>query len=623
VVAGLRPGSSIVLSGETLRRRGYRTLGQALADLVGFDLQHTSDGPRYGMRGIPDGVTLVVDGVSLAVDGERDRLDVDSGLDLADIERVEVVRGPASAIGGVDSLSGVVRVTTRKPGLCSARLMLGGTQLGEQEVGGAVSLRHDRLAARVVARHRRGQSSVWRLSGVPTRYIAVGPAILPSTKINTEIAPDDDSATTARLVLESYDLTTDLSYVRTSEHVPISSFSHGLLPSGEQQRRFHEGLRLRLRGDGQIWRWRLAATAFGGYHRRDSRSRLYPTGGAFPAGGRIEVDGDVWVGGLHARLDLPLTADHRLVAGVLGEIARQRAQTDAFDPTTDEATHDLVSFEDFGGRITGALEYQGDFGRGWHLTAGLATRWHAGFGLTALPRAAVVYVPKPWLSLRAAYAEGSRAPDRYDMAGLTQAVVDGRVVGARENDDLDLEHSRTAELGLRLEPSPRIRFDLDGFFTRHEDALEPTTEGMYLVPRNLPARHLLGGELQARGDILAQLLVLEASLSVARIVDGEPLDSDLFVSTANLALTPLDGLTLGARARLSCRWRDDVARGVSVISSVFASYAVVDTFEVRFAARNIFDDAGASPDLPVLSNAPPLAIPGPGRVLFVALEVRR
>jgi outer membrane receptor protein involved in Fe transport len=66
-----------------------------------------------------------------------------------------------------------------------------------------------------------------------------------------------------------------------------------------------------------------------------------------------------------------------------------------------------------------------------------------------------------------------------------------------------------------------------------------------------------------------------------------------------------------------------VANGVSVISSVFASYTVADTFDVRFAARNLFDQTEASPHLPALSNAPELAIPGPGRTFFVALEVHR
>src|SRR5687767_11646063 len=113
--ASSAPVSAVsVIHGDDLRREGITHLADALRSLPGVMIVQT--GSTGGlttmyMRGGDRGYTRVlVDGVPVNEPG--------GGFDLAqlstyDIERVEIVRGPASVLYGSDAVTGVVQVFTR------------------------------------------------------------------------------------------------------------------------------------------------------------------------------------------------------------------------------------------------------------------------------------------------------------------------------------------------------------------------------------------------------------------------------------------------------------------------------------------------------------------------------
>ncbi|MFW6089163.1 MAG: TonB-dependent receptor [Gemmatimonadota bacterium] len=100
--------------------------GTSLAEVVGTlpgvlvqDRRNFSLGDRVSIRGVGArsqfgvrGVQVVVDGIPLTLPDGQSAL---GNLDLASAGRVEVMRGPASALYG-NSAGGVIRVTTREPG---------------------------------------------------------------------------------------------------------------------------------------------------------------------------------------------------------------------------------------------------------------------------------------------------------------------------------------------------------------------------------------------------------------------------------------------------------------------------------------------------------------------------
>jgi outer membrane cobalamin receptor len=111
------PDSATLLTGETIEARQQFTIGQALRSVPGLTVQQ-SGGPgtltSLFLRGGESDYTLVlVDGIRANAFGGGVDL---SQVPLADVERVEVVRGPQSALYGADALGGVVHVITRAGG---------------------------------------------------------------------------------------------------------------------------------------------------------------------------------------------------------------------------------------------------------------------------------------------------------------------------------------------------------------------------------------------------------------------------------------------------------------------------------------------------------------------------
>ncbi len=112
-------GSAVtVISAEQLQRSQVRQVSDVLRDVPGLAVNRT--GPLGGLtqirlRGAEGNHTLVVmDGIELnnpASSSEYNFADLlDSGID-----RIEVLRGPQSALYGSDAIGGVVNIITRRP----------------------------------------------------------------------------------------------------------------------------------------------------------------------------------------------------------------------------------------------------------------------------------------------------------------------------------------------------------------------------------------------------------------------------------------------------------------------------------------------------------------------------
>ncbi len=124
------PNGVSVVSGEELRRRGTRTLADALQNVVGVDTGNGSDnGPRLpniGVYGIKefDALLVTLDGVPLGGPFNPNL----AMIPVDDIDRIEIVRGPQGTLYGTSAFAGMVQVFTRAH--------TGGTTWGSATVGG-------------------------------------------------------------------------------------------------------------------------------------------------------------------------------------------------------------------------------------------------------------------------------------------------------------------------------------------------------------------------------------------------------------------------------------------------------------------------------------------------------
>ncbi len=117
------PASISIVTAEELRQRPYVALIDAVRDLEGVDVGETSDktGQRtISIRGMGADYTLIL------IDGKRQNNHGDiypnnfggnqfnhiPPLDM--VERIEVIRGPASTLYGADALGGVINIITKK-----------------------------------------------------------------------------------------------------------------------------------------------------------------------------------------------------------------------------------------------------------------------------------------------------------------------------------------------------------------------------------------------------------------------------------------------------------------------------------------------------------------------------
>jgi len=112
------PATVRIITHEQIRERGYFTLEQIFADLPGFQFRNINGFNSYSfLRGLPSQNNLIL----LLVDGIQIN-ELNSGgyygggqFNLANIERIEVVYGPSSALYGTNAISGIVNIITKKP----------------------------------------------------------------------------------------------------------------------------------------------------------------------------------------------------------------------------------------------------------------------------------------------------------------------------------------------------------------------------------------------------------------------------------------------------------------------------------------------------------------------------
>jgi len=115
------PSSVTVITRDEIQKYGYRTLADILRSVRGFDITYDRNFTYAGVRGInrPETynsrVLLLIDGHRINNNiYEQAMLGTEFPLDVALIERVEVVRGPSSSLYGTSAFFAVINVITRK-----------------------------------------------------------------------------------------------------------------------------------------------------------------------------------------------------------------------------------------------------------------------------------------------------------------------------------------------------------------------------------------------------------------------------------------------------------------------------------------------------------------------------
>ena len=155
--AGEAPASVTVITSEMIQKFGFRTLAEALASVRSFYVSYDRNYTYLGIRGFSrptdynDRILLLLNGhtINEGFSGTSP-FGTDFALDLNSVDRIEVVRGPGSALYGSGAIFAVVNVITRSVRSFDQTQL--GVQAGNAQAGLANQTQPQGLAAVNVGR---------------------------------------------------------------------------------------------------------------------------------------------------------------------------------------------------------------------------------------------------------------------------------------------------------------------------------------------------------------------------------------------------------------------------------------------------------------------------------------
>jgi iron complex outermembrane receptor protein len=417
------PASITVITREDIRRYGYETIADVLNRVRGF---YTSDDLNYtylGVRGFSrptdynNRVLLLINGftVNEGMYGSA-ALGTDMGLNVDAVERIEIARGPASALYGTSAMFAVINIVTR-----SASTLEG---MDISTAAGSKGLMRGAVAGGHVL------PGGWDLfvSG-SYRDVDGGSVYFPeydSPATNNGVAENLnwDHAGNGLVMLRGHGFTLGGWYSSRTKAFPTAAWESAFNAPGAETRDAYSSIRGTFeRTLSPILR---IATSAHYYH--------YEYAGGYPGDGYMYVDStDANRAGVDGQAILDLGQSHRLVVGANVD---RHLRAD-YRAGYDDGTVDMNG--DFPFTVVGAYaQHEAALSETVTLTAGLRHDRTSGETSATSPRVALNYSPSVNRTIKLLYGEAFRVPSAYER--------NYEVYGYVRTPSLDREHIRTFEL---------------------------------------------------------------------------------------------------------------------------------------------------------------------------------
>ncbi|ASQ91012.1 hypothetical protein CHL67_08850 [Prosthecochloris sp. GSB1] len=445
------PAAVEVIGKEEIAEMGASTLQQVLTEAQGVVLEVASGRmSTAGLRGLGSSRTLVlIDGMRLPT-GFQDKADMGE-IPVSFIERIEIVRGPVSALYGSEAIGGVINVITRKPS--DKPLAWFGAQYGESRNGeaagtlfdGGVSGREGRLGYVLTGSFSDKErfdfdQEDWKTDG-DDKKIGAGAAMFTwDFGDGTDLAAGVTYADVDRYGVRPKRQTEHDWRNRSGRFTGMVSLRTVLAPESV----------LFFRASRSEYDWGVTLTPL--------ENTMLPT----PAHALLESeihDVDQVTDQYEARWTGKLLNSHKLTAGI--EYRTEERQEDGVSSEIDNLGLFLQDEVSVTGRLRAIL--------------GLRFDDHSGFGSVYSPRIGVTCQLTDYLRLRGAYAEGFRAPSAFELYSGSPYTVQRILV---PNPDLDPETSRTWEVGADIEHGA-LRVNLTAFRNDIDDMIAEVFTGRY------------------------------------------------------------------------------------------------------------------------------------------------
>lgn len=474
-VARRAPASVSIVTADDIERYGYQTIAEVLGRVRGFYTSNDRNYTYVGVRGFSrptdynNRVLLLIDGHSTneSVFGSA-QLGSELALDLALVERVEIIRGPGSALYGTGAMLTVVNVVLKRGNAINGRRAAASAgSFGKSNGLLMAGIQTDRgldVAAGLFGTRATGQDLFY------PEY-----ASDPATH---GVARGLDGEKSYGAVLSAYYGNFHFMGLTTSRQkdIPTGAFGVTFGAPGAQTTDKHQFLDL-------SWENEIATNVS---LRVRASTDSYGYKGQYPASPTsFEGADDSWFGG-EAELRWDPRPNNRFTAGV--EYRRDtRADYRNFDASQTyfrgDFPFDTISVyaqDEF--QVTDYLA----------LTAGVRYDRYSTGQSAANPRGALVYNATPSSTLKLLYGRAFRVPSIYETR------YQDPVAGAEDNPNLKPEHIETIEADWEQRLSSSLIGTVSVYQSRMTDLIDQVVD---------PATSLL--QFQNRGTARTRGVELE------------------------------------------------------------------------------------------------------------------
>lgn len=599
------PANATIVTADEMRNMGARNLLDVLKMVPGIGISTNEFGANMievrGIRtAINEKILVMIDGHSLNKNINGSALyDVAEKLPLENIRRVEVVRGPGSALYGNSAFVATINIITRN-----------GEEINglEAKAGGGS---FDSYSGSLVG--GRAISDRLTISGSLNHNRTIGP----------ELTVEADTLTDTPYSLAPG--TTNQSFEQTDTFFKIGygdlSFRGQYLTLEKDE---FIGIAAALTDDSSVARvdnywgelaYNLRLTdglstnlkLYYDHYAQDPSVKIFPNGfaGVFPNGmiGRPWAKDRTLGGG--QEFDWSPFKDNHLIAGFTFEEMRQYdvKQLANFDPATGAplaSIQEVANWNRDATRRIWALFLQDE----WqlpgqvNLTAGVRNDHYNDFGNTVNPRAGLVWSFLENANLKLLYGKAFRAPNFQELYDINNPVVVG-------NPDLKPERIETYETGLAWRLNRSFAANLNYFYSMIDDQIGWDTSTTPFTNANIGSSETQGVELGLNGVYSADLnWKLSYIWQDPRNADTDErlpyVPSQRASGSVNYAMSQYvnlhtDVLWTGPRPRDIGDSRPEVPDYTTVdLAVTFRNF--YKTLEIQATVRNIFDASYRDPD---------------------------
>jgi vitamin B12 transporter len=565
-----------VLDRRDLAREPTAYAARALTFLPGVSIDEASGpgGPTWlHLRGGDEPYTqLLFDGVPINISGGYSDID---GLLLTNVERIEVARGPLSALWGSSAVAGVVQFITRQG-------QVGPTQFELLAEGGGTAEHGGQARSEITVAG--GDARLRYSSGLGLAYNR-GIYALPNDLLTTDASLRLDAAPA-----NHWTLTATARYMATQTNLPVRDPGVTRVPLDPNQRDRHYrwiGSLTTGWAASPTWHHRLTASVLWDDFVYDDTKDTSLNAASYPffvANYTLNFRSTLlrpsieYVGSNEFSLDRAaskLTVSYG--AGWQRE-AEATSQAGDFGP----------SRTDFGRPSTAVFtELQGRLGPRVSVLTGARLEKIHGLAAELLPRASVVFAVVPdRLALRAAAGRAFKAPNVDQQFLENPATI--------PNPNLRPETSVTWEIGATATaPRRALTFGIGYFHQRYNDLIQtvPVDTSGLQTNKNLGRTQSVGVELELERD-WSQRCRTGANLTWVKttILDNTGLDSSAYPRGGSLLEAP----SITGNAFLSA----DVSKSLATVARVTLVGRKTVLTE-RFAGQRVTTDPYALLELVV------------------------